>query len=268
MSCPHQVAFLKAPMSSSFKPLRVLVACEYSARVRDAFRRRGHEAWSCDLRPCEGDPSYHLQGDALQHLQPGRWDLLIGHPYCTFNNLAGIRWMYHPEDTHLPAEQRRRHPNFPSRMDDFLEGVAFFKALWNAPVPLIALENSQPHGLAMQHLGRYDQIVQPWMFGDPYTKAAALWLKGLPKLVATHKRSDYAEIKDACHKTPPGPDREKERSRTHLCVADAMAGQWSAFAMTDHIDLTEPPSGQTSPTCTVLPEPVSVCSIADAGDLA
>lgn len=209
--------------------MKVLIACEYSARVRDAFRRRGHDAWSCDLRECEGDPAFHIQGDALKQLQPGRWDLLIGHPYCTYNTLAGIRWMYHPEDTHLPAEQRRRHPSYPNRMEDFLEGVRFFNALKNAPVPLIALENSQPHGLAMQHIGRYDQIVQPWMFGDPYTKAAALWLKGLPKLVATHQKSDYPEIIAACHLMPPGPEREKERSRTHLGIAEAMAEQWGGL---------------------------------------
>lgn len=206
--------------------MKVLIACEFSARVRDAFRARGHDAWSCDLRPCEGDPQWHLQGDVLQHLQPGRWDLMVAHPYCTFNTLAGIRWMYHPEDTALPPAERRRHPQYPNRMADFLEGVEFFKTLMNAPVPKIGVENSQPHGLAMQHLGRYDQIVQPWMFGEPYTKGAALWLKNLPKLVATHKKSDYPEILAEAHRMSPGPDREKERSRTYRSIANAMAEQW------------------------------------------
>jgi len=152
---------------------------------------------------------------------------MIGHPYCTFNTLAGIRWMYHPEDTHLPPEQRRRHPQYPNRIEDFLEGAAFFNLLKQADIPHLALENSQPHGLAMQHIGRYDQVVQPWMFGEPYTKGAALWLKNLPKLVPTHSKPPRSEIKAACHHASPGPEREKERSRTYQSIADAMAAQWS-----------------------------------------
>lgn len=208
--------------------MRVLIGCEYSGRVRDAFRRRGHTAVSCDLRATESPGGWHIKGDLLQVIESGweSWDMLIAHPYCTYNTLAGIRWMYHPEDTHLPAEQRRRHPAYPKRMDDFLEGVRFFNALKNCQIPRIALENSQPHGLAMQHIGRYDQIVQPWMFGDPTTKAAALWLKNLPKLVPTHKKSDFERIHAECHMMPPGPDRERERSRTKLAVAEAFAEQW------------------------------------------
>lgn len=205
--------------------MKILIACEYSARVRDAFRAQGHDACSCDLRACEGDPTYHIQDDVLKHLQPGRWDMMIAHPYCTFNNLAGIRWMYHPDDTHLPASERRRHPNYPNRMVDFLEGVAFFKALMNAPIEKICIENSMPHGLAMSHVGKYDQVIQPWMFGDPYTKAAALWLKGLPKLWPTHKKTDYTQIIAACHNASPGPDRERERSRTYPAIAKAFT-QW------------------------------------------
>jgi hypothetical protein len=208
--------------------MKVLIACEYSGRVRDAFSRRGHTAVSCDLRPSESPHGWHIKGDVLDVLASGSesWDMLIGHPYCTFNCLSGIRWMYHPDDTHLPASERRRHPAYPNRMDDFMEGVRFFNALKNCGIEKIALENSQPHGLAMEHIGKYDQIVQPWMFGDPYTKGAALWLKGLPKLQGTHKKSDYAVIYDACHRMPPGPEREKERSRTHPRIAEAMAEQW------------------------------------------
>ena len=113
-------------------------------------------------------------------------------------------------------------------MQDFLDGVAFFNELQNCDIPKIVLENSQPHGLAMEHIGRYDQIVQPWMFGDPYTKGAALWIKGFPHLVPTHKKSDYREIFAACHMMPPGPNRERERSRTHPGISDAMAEQWGA----------------------------------------
>lgn len=205
--------------------MKVLIACEYSGRVRDAFARRGHTAVSCDLRATESPHGWHIKGDVLRYLDRG-WDLLIGHPYCTFNCLSGIRWMYHPEDSHLPAEQRRRHPKYPNRMRDFEEGAAFFNALFNAPIGKIALENSQPHGLAMSRIGRYDQIVQPWMFGEPATKGAALWLKGLPPLHPTHSKSDYPEILAECHHMPPGPERERERSRTRLCIAEAMASQW------------------------------------------
>lgn len=205
--------------------MKILIACEYSGRVRDAFRAKGHDAWSCDLRECEADPKWHRQCDVLTILEDG-WDMMIGHPYCTFNTLAGIRWMYHPEDTHLPANERRRHPQYPDRMSSFLEGAAFFNKLMSAPIPKICLENSQPHGLAMSVIGKYDQIVQPWMFGDPFTKGAALWLKGLPKLIATHKKSDHEKIVAACHFASPGPDREKERSRTYPSIAAAMAENW------------------------------------------
>lgn len=208
--------------------MKILIACEYSGRVRDAFARRGHTAVSCDLRPTEAPHGWHVQGDVLRLLDQ-RWDMLIGHPYCTYNCLSGIRWMYHPEDTHLPAAERRRHPAYPDRMEHFMEGVKFFNALMGADIPRIALENSQPHGLAMEHIGRYTQIVQPWMFGAPFTKGAALWLKGLPPLVPTHKKSDYEKIHDAAHKMPPGPEREKERSRTHQAVADAFAEQWGCL---------------------------------------
>lgn len=210
--------------------MKILIGCEYSGRVRDAFARLGHTAVSCDLRATEAPRGWHIQGDLLEVIKAGAesFDMMIAHPYCTFNNLAGIRWMYHPEDTHLPAEQRRRHPLYPNRMDDFLCGVEFFNTLKGCGIPKIVLENSMPHGLAMQHIGRYDQIVQPWMFGSPFTKAAALWLKGVAPLVPTHKKSNYApgEIKAACHMMPPGPNRERERSRTDPAIAAAFASQW------------------------------------------
>lgn len=208
--------------------MRILIGCEYSGRVRDAFARRGHTAVSCDLRDTEAPRGWHIKGDLLEVIKSGAesFDMMIAHPYCTFNTLAGIRWMYHPEDTHLPAEKRRRHPAYPNRMDDFLEGVEFFNALKNCDIEKIALENSQPHGLAMQHIGRYDQIIQPYHFGSPFTKAAALWLKGLPPLQHTHKKSDFEIITAACHMMPPGPNRERERSRTDPAIAEAMAEQW------------------------------------------
>lgn len=205
--------------------MRILIGCEFSGRVRDAFRARGHDAWSCDLRPCEGDPRWHIQGDVLGVLNNG-WDMMIAHPVCKYLTLAGIRWMYHPDDTHLPWQQRRRHPDYPDRMDDFLKGAAFFNQLKAAPIERICLENSQPHGLAMSHIGRYDQIIQPWMVGSPFTKGAALWLKNLKPLKVTHKKTDFTKITPACHYMSPGPHREKERSRTDPAIAFAMALNW------------------------------------------
>lgn len=208
----------------AIKPLRVLVGCEYSGRVRQAWRERGHDAYSCDLLPSEDNSPYHLQGDVLQYLDDG-WDVGIFHPVCTYNNLAGIRWMYHPDDSLLPPEQRRRHPQYPNRMDDFMRETEFFMKLKNCKIPKTCIENSQPHGLAMSVVGKYTQKVQPWMFGDPFTKGACLWLKNLPKLVATEivpKELRKAE----CHMASPGPNRWKERSRTYPGPANAMAEQW------------------------------------------
>lgn len=204
--------------------MRVLVACEYSGRVREAFAKRGHDVMSCDLRPTE-IPGNHYQGDVRDVLHDV-WDLMIAHPYCTFNTLAGIRWMYHPDDTPLPPEQRRRHPDYPNRMKDFEEGVEFFNMLKNADIERICIENSQPHGLAMSRIGRYTQVVQPYHFGEPYTKGACLWLKNLEPLKHRTQKSDFPEILAACHMASPGPDREKERSRTYQGIADAMAEQW------------------------------------------
>lgn len=206
--------------------MRVLVACEYSARVRDAFRAKGHDAWSCDMRDCEGDPAWHIKGDAVAAAYDHSWDLMVAHPPCTFLTNSGVQWMYHPEDTHLNFRKRRRHPKYPDRLQQMIDGANFFNKLKNAPIGKICLENSQPMQVAMYLIGRYTQIVQPWMFGSPHTKGAALWLKGLPPLVATHSKVDYEKIHATCHLVPPGPDREKERSRTDPSIAMAMAEAW------------------------------------------
>lgn len=166
--------------------MRILVACEFSGRVRDAFRALGFDAWSCDLRSAESDPQWHIQGDAIEAAYGQPWDMMIAHPYCTFNCNSGVRWMYHPDDTPLQRGQRRRRPNYPDRMENFMVGVKFFNELKDAPIAHICLENSQPHGLAMEYIGRYDQILQPWHVGSPETKGAALWLKNLPKIKHTH----------------------------------------------------------------------------------
>lgn len=189
--------------------MRVLVACEYSATVRDAFRARGHDAWSCDLLPTEGDPTWHVQGDVFAlHDYHGSlkssWDLMIAHPPCTDLSVSGAR-------------------HFAAKIADGRQQVAldFVQRLMDAPIPRIAIEN--PISVISSKIRKPDQIIQPWQFGHGETKATCLWLKNLPKLVPT----DIVEGREArIHKMPPGPDRWKERSRTFKGIAEAMADQW------------------------------------------
>lgn len=183
--------------------MRALVGCEFSAVVRDALRARGVDAWSCDVLPCEGDPRWHIEGDVLGVLHEG-WDLAIFHPPCTRLTVAGARW-------------------FKGREAEQAEAIAFCEALWDAPIPKIALEN--PIGVlsTRSKLGKPTQIIQPWQFGHGETKATCLWLKGLPKLVPTNIVDGRTP---RVHHASPGPNRWKERSRTLSGIADAMAAQW------------------------------------------
>jgi hypothetical protein len=186
--------------------MRVLVACEYSAIVRDAFRALGHDAWSCDILPTEGDPAYHIQGDVLKILNDG-WDLMIAHPPCTYLANSGVRWLYSQDD----------------RMAKMLIGAQFFRDILEAPIPRIAVENPIQH----KHAGlpKADQIVQPWMFGENETKAVCLWLKNLkPLRPAVVKKPETVEAR--VWRMAPGPNRQKERSRFFKGIADAMAEQW------------------------------------------
>lgn len=198
--------------------MRVLVACEFSGIVRDAFRARGHEAISADLLPTER-PGPHYQGDVLELLTgifPTRWDLVIAHPPCTYLANSGVRWLYKDGE---PDEDRWL------RMADAAE---FFKALLNAPVPRIAVENPVMHRYAKAIIGRGpDQCIQPWQFGHGETKRTCFWLKNLPPLEPTNI-VDGREPR--VHYASPGPDRWKERSRTLQGLADAMADQWGGLA--------------------------------------
>jgi len=180
---------------------RVLIACEFSGIVRDAFRRHGIDAWSVDLLPSEGDPRYHIQDDALMYTTPDI-DLMIAFPPCTHLAVSGARWFAEKQ-----AEQE--------------EALEFVQKLLDAPIPLIALEN--PIGVISTRIRKPDQIIQPWMFGHGETKATCLWLKGLPKLRATDTVQGRVP---RVHHASPGPDRWKERSRTLPGIADAMADQW------------------------------------------
>lgn len=181
---------------------RILVGCEFSGIVRDAFRARGHDAWSCDLLPTEGDPTYHIQDDVRNHIEDG-WDMAIFHPTCTYLTRAGDRW----------------YRDSPLR----LEAAAFVRELYNAPIPRIAIEN--PRGAMNRLWRRPDQVIQPWWFGEGETKATCLWLKNLPPLMAT---SVSTGREHRIHRLPPGPNRWKERSRTLPSVAEAFADQWGA----------------------------------------
>jgi hypothetical protein len=205
--------------------MRVLVACEYSGRVREAFRRRGHDAWSCDLLESEDGSPFHIQGDALDQLEgrhlPGMtcgfqpWDLMIAHPPCTHLAVSGAR---HFEAKRADGRQR--------------DAVEFFLALARAPIPRIAIEN--PICIMSSLWREPDQTIQPWMFGHGETKATCLWLKGLPPLVPTKiVTGRYPRV----HLMPPSEDRWKERSRTYEGIAEAMAAQWADY--TDLVTMME-----------------------------
>lgn len=196
--------------------MRVLVACEFSGIVRDAFTARGHSAMSCDMLPTEADPINHWQGDVLDVLDWG-WDLMIAHPPCTYLANSGVRWLY--KDGGVNED----------RWERMVEAAEFFRALLNAPIPRIAVENPIMHGYGKAIIGRGpDQIIQPWQFGHGETKATGLWLKNLPKLEPTNI-VDGREPR--VHHASPGPDRWKERSRTLTGIAQAMADQWGSLAL-------------------------------------
>ena len=182
--------------------MRILVACEFSGVVRDAFRRQGHDAWSCDILPTEqGGP--HIHGDVREVLGAG-WDLMVCHPPCTHLAVSGARW-------------------FKDKRTEQAEALEFVRTLLSAPIPRIALEN--PISIISSRIRKPDQIIQPWQFGHGETKATCLWLKGLPPLQPTQ----IVEGREArVHRMPPGPDRWKERSRTFPGIAEAMASQWGS----------------------------------------
>lgn len=185
--------------------MRVLVACEYSGRVREAFRKLGHDAWSCDLLPSEDNSQHHYQGSVEWFMHSG-WDMMIAHPPCTDLAVSGAR---HFAEKIADGRQQR--------------ALDFVRMLMDAPIKQLAIEN--PISVISSKIRKPDQIIQPWQFGHGETKATCLWLKNLPRLVPTN----IVEGREArIHKMPPSPDRWKERSRTYQGVADAMAAQWGA----------------------------------------
>lgn len=195
--------------------MRVLVACEFSGTVREAFRARGHEAWSCDLLPTEM-PGPHIQGDVRDILGDG-WDLMIAHPPCTYLASSGLHW-------------NRRRPERQALTD---AAVVFVQTLLGAPIARIAVEN--PIGALSSRVRRPNQIIHPWQFGHDASKATCLWLQGLPLLVPTDvlpggrtaRRGN--QTPSGQNKLGPSPDRWKQRSLTYPGIAAAMADQWGAL---------------------------------------
>jgi hypothetical protein len=187
--------------------MRVLVACEFSGIVRDAFTAAGHEAMSVDFLPSES-PGMHVQRDIMRVIDemPGVWDLMIAHPPCTYLAVSGARW-------------------FAGRRPEQVAALMLVQRLLDAPIPRIALEN--PISVISSRIRKPDQIIQPWMFGHGEVKATCLWLKGLPKLEPT----DIVDGRTPrVHHASPGPDRWKERSRTLPGIAAAMASQWGSLS--------------------------------------
>ena len=190
--------------------MRALVACECSGEIRDALIAVGVDAISCDLKPTR-KPGPHYQGD-VRDILGDSWDLLIAHPVCKYLTNAGVRWLHER----------------PERWELMRQGAEFFLLFENAKhIPKRAIENPIMHKYGLEIIGlKATQFVQPWMFGDPFQKATGWWLYGLPKLVATHKKSDYLEIKQECWLMSPGPEREELRSKTYPGHAGAVATQW------------------------------------------
>lgn len=196
--------------------MRVLVACEYSGIVRDAFLERGHDAWSCDLLPTEKNSNRHIRGDVREVLHDG-WDLLmVAHPPCTRLCNSGVRWLS------VPPKGKTKEQMWA----ELKEGAQLFSDLWNAPIDRICMENPVMHKHAKALIHNYQefaQSVQPWQFGHGEVKRTCFWLKNLVPL----KPTKVVEGREArVHKMPPGPDRWKERSRFFTGIASAMAEQW------------------------------------------
>ena len=203
--------------------MKVLIACEFTQIVCKAFRERGHEAYSCDILPTEGNPDWHIQGDVLEILDDG-WDMMIAHPPCTYLSFAAVRsW------------------NDEGRVYKRLEALKFFADLWTAPVEKICIEN--PRGCASPTIAKYSQVIQPYYFGDNAVKTTWLWLKNLPQLMSYEQECLFGQSKNRSKKPEPsyykpdgtpryfnetasGKDRAKTRSRFWPGIAKEMVDQW------------------------------------------
>ena len=188
--------------------MKILIACEYSGIVREAFRAKGHDAWSCDLLPTD-IPGQHIQGNVLDILEDN-WDMMIAHPPCTYLAVSGAAWFKYKKEEQMAA-------------------LRFVRYLLQCDIPKIALEN--PVSIISTKIRKPDQIIHPWMFGHLEKKTTCLWLKELPKLIETNNvKAEMEKLpknkQERLHYLPPGKDRWKERSKTFQGIADAMAEQW------------------------------------------
>lgn len=203
--------------------MKVLVACEFSGIVRDAFAAKGHDAWSCDLLPSEGRWDKHYQCDVLEILDAG-WDLLIGHPPCTYITISANKWNKEQPETKSGALVGY------SRMKARIKAMNFFIDLFYCNVEKVCIEN--PIGIMSSAFRKPDQVLQPWMFGHGETKATCLWLKNLPQLVWEKEDNLFAQKtavngrEQRLHRLPQSKDRAKIRSITFPGIAEAMAEQW------------------------------------------
>lgn len=228
--------------------MRILVACEYSGRTREAFRARGHDAWSCDLLPSEDNSLHHFVGDVFEFARTTQWDMMIAHPPCTYLANSGVRWLWRDvpcyashESTHFDDVRREM---VPERWASMIEGAQFFADLLALPIPKIAVENPVMHRhgrdaimLNLQKHHGMDPLptffVQPWWFGDEAFKATGFTLKGLPPLtkpraalIPPRKGTEAHKAWSVIHNASPGPNRWKDRSRTFPGIAAAMAETW------------------------------------------
>ena len=201
--------------------MRVLVACEFSGVVRDAFLERGHDAWSCDLLPAETLTNRHIQADVRDVLGDG-WDfLIVAHPPCTRLCNSGVRWLSVPPPGKTSEEM----------WQELEDGAELFSTLWNADIPRVCVENPVMHGHAKKRIRNYQepaQTVQPWQFGHGETKRTCFWLRNLPPLKPTKVVDGRAQ---RIHRMPPSPTRWRERSRFYPGIAEAMADQWGGSSI-------------------------------------
>lgn len=202
--------------------MRVLIGCEYSGTVRDAFRRRGHDAWSCDMLPSDSPGPHHFQADLLDVIADYQWDALIAFPPCTYLANSGARWLY---------EQGTRN-RVESRWTAMRDGAAFFRRLWTCDAELVALENPIQHRHAREAHGLTpSQTIQPYQFGHEEQKATQLYLRGFPLLKETHNVHAAMltlplKARQRVWRLGPSEDRWKQRSTTFAGIAAAMASQW------------------------------------------
>lgn len=198
--------------------MKVLIACERSGVVREAFRSKGQDAWSCDLEPADDGSEYHFQQDVLEILYDDCWDLLISHPPCTYLANSGVHWLHRDK----------------TRWAKMIEAAVFFRTFLCTDIPKVCIENPVMHKYALEHIGqKHTQTIQPYEFGHPESKRTCLWLIGLPPLVPTKilTKPDKGYWDNQCpggqNKIGPCPERSQIRAKTYKGIAEAMAEQWT-----------------------------------------